>query len=76
MSQAILEWDRKSVPMKIEKADATAGAWRTAGETGTVTKSEMTVSNLVSGTRYEFQACGINSKGKGGWSDPAFRVAP
>ena len=57
-------------------ADATAGAWRAAGETGTVTKSEMTVSNLVSGTRYEFQACGINSKGKGGWSDPAFRVAP
>ena len=59
-----------------EPPDATAGAWRTAGETGTVTKSEMTVSNLVSGTRYEFQACGINSKGKGGWSDPAFRVAP
>lgn len=51
-------------------------AWRNAGDTGTVTKSEMTVSNLVSGTRYEFQACGINSKGKGGWSDPAFRVAP
>ena len=50
--------------------------WRPAGETGIVTKSKMRVPDLVSGTRYEFEVCGINGKGKGGWSDPAFRVAP
>lgn len=67
---------RVAVGTPAPETPAASGAWRTAGETGTVTKSEMIVSNLVSGTRYEFQACGINSKGKGGWSDPAFRVAP
>jgi len=52
------------------------GPWRPASETGIVSKSEMKVTGLVSGTRYEFQARGINAKGAGGWSDPAFRVAP
>jgi|GEM_PF-3422153 len=61
-----------TVPVKA----AVPGPWRPAGESGTVTKSKMRVTGLVSGTRYEFQACGINGKGKGGWSDPAFRIAP
>ena len=52
------------------------GPWRPIGETGVFTQSKATVTGLVSGTRYEFQACGVNGKGKGGWSDPAFRVAP
>ncbi len=54
----------------------TPGAWRPASDSGIVTKSEMKVTGLVSGTRYEFQARGVNAKGTGGWSDPAFRVAP
>lgn len=54
----------------------TPGAWRPATDSGLATKSEMKVTGLVSGTRYEFQARGVNNKGTGGWSDPAFRVAP
>jgi hypothetical protein len=65
-----------TTPGTPSSGGATPGAWRPANDSGIATKSEMKVTGLVSGTRYEFQARGVNAKGTGGWSDPAFRVAP
>ena len=52
-----------------------------AGQTGwgnaeVVTKSSLTLSGLVSGTRYWFRARAIGTAGPGPWSDPATKVAP
>ena len=52
-----------------------------AGQTGwgnaeVVTKSSLTLSGLVSGTRYWFRARAIGTAGPGPWSDAATKVAP
>ena len=52
-----------------------------AGQTGwgnaeVVTKSSLTLSGLVSGTRYWFRVRAIGTAGPGPWSDAATKVAP
>lgn len=39
-------------------------------------KSSVTISGLVSGTRYWFRVRAITSAGPSGWSDPATKIAP
>jgi FtsP/CotA-like multicopper oxidase with cupredoxin domain len=40
------------------------------------TKSSVTISGLVSGTRYWFRVAAVTSAGQTGWSDPATKIAP
>jgi hypothetical protein len=39
-------------------------------------KSSLTVSGLVSGTRYWFRVAAVTSAGQSGFSDPATKIAP
>ncbi|MGE0636886.1 MAG: fibronectin type III domain-containing protein [Bacteroidia bacterium] len=52
---------------------AATGIWVTLDEP--VTKSRHTVKNLKSGTKYSFRVAGVNSKGRGDWSDITICVA-
>ncbi len=52
---------------------AATSVWITLDEP--VTKSRHTVKNLKSGTKYSFRVAGVNSKGRGDWSDITICVA-
>ena len=83
MSQAILEWDRKSVPVKIEKAEAIVAATDTTAATVLQppypflksTKKLLFVDDDVeAGVRYFYRVRGVNATGAGAWSEPVSRV--
>jgi hypothetical protein len=42
----------------------------------TSTKSQATISGLVSGTKYWFRVAGVGAAGQGPFSDPSYKVAP
>lgn len=51
----------------------TATSWKHAAVSP---KSSVTISGLVSGTRYWFRVAAITASGQSGWSDPATKIAP
>jgi hypothetical protein len=51
----------------------TPTGWKSAGVT---TKSSITITGLVSGSKYWVRVAAIGAAGQGPWSDPATKIAP
>ena len=72
-----LSYDRvsgaKSYVIEQSPDPPTATSWVHATVS---TKSSVTISGLVSGTRYWFRVAAVTSAGQTGWSDPATKIAP
>jgi fibronectin type III domain protein len=71
-----LHWDTvKGASYEIQRSadPATATSWQHAAVS---VKSSVTISGLVSGTRYWFRVAAVTSAGQSGWSDPATKIAP
>jgi len=71
-----LHWDTvKGASYEIQQSidPPTATSWVHAAVS---VKSSVTITGLVSGTRYWFRVAAITSAGQSGWSDPATKIAP
>jgi hypothetical protein len=73
-----VHWDfvksSKSYIVQINIVDPLLeGEWK---EKALPTKSSVTLTGLVSGTRYWVRVAAVGSAGTSGWSDPATRIAP
>jgi hypothetical protein len=72
-----LHYDRvkgaKSYVIEQSLDPPTATSWAHAAVSS---KSSVTISGLVSGTRYWFRVAAVTSSGQSGWSDPATKIAP
>lgn len=69
-------WDtEKGASYEIQQSvdPPTATSWVHAAVS---VKSSVTITGLVSGTRYWFRVAAITSAGQSGWSDPATKIAP
>ena len=72
-----VHWDAlpgaKSFEVQTSADPFTATSWMTAD---TLTNSKTTLAGLTSGAKIWVRVRGINSAGKGAWSDPAVKVVP
>lgn len=71
-----LHWDTvKGASYEIQRSNdpPTATSWQHAAVS---VKSSVTITGLVSGTRYWFPVAAVTSAGQSGWSDPATKIAP
>lgn len=70
-----LSWDTVTGAKSyvIERSPDPPTTWAHAGVSA---RSNFTVQNLPSGTRFWFRVAAVNSNGQSGWSDPAMKIAP
>jgi hypothetical protein len=70
-------WDSlanaKSYEVQTSTDPFSDATWKTAD---TVTNSKATLTGFTSGARIWVRVHGINSAGKGAWSDPAVKIVP
>ena len=69
-------WDtEKGASYEVQQSihPPTATSWVHAAVS---VKSSVTITGLVSGTRYWFRVAAVTSAGQSGWSDPATKIAP
>jgi hypothetical protein len=72
-----LSWDTvrqaKSYVIEVSPDPPTATSWK---HSAVSTRSRVTITDLVPGTRYWFRVAAISTGGQSGWSDPAMKIAP